>query len=191
MSTTASAQVLDAAIFGPANQTNATRARISPNKIYKISFRVKHNGASDTTPFVRFNTRTVGFGYNATFELLGGRGLSSPDGLAALAQVMPGTGNQVPGTTMMDGTTYDLLLNSPLSADIRADVPGNLATKFPTLAAQPGPGVNADSLRDLNYGFTVVDSLSFATPTATNAAEAANNLILNLIEVREYDQVND
>jgi hypothetical protein len=186
---TASAQVLDAPIPGPFGQTNATRARISADKIYKISFRLKHNGASDTTPFVRFNARTVGFGYNTTFELLGGRGLAG-DGLAALAQVMPGTGNQVPGTTI-DGTTYNLLLNSPLSADIRADVSGSLATKFPTLAAQPGPGVNAASLRDLNYGFTVVDSLSFASPTATNAAEVANGLTLNLIEVREYDQVND
>jgi hypothetical protein len=105
---------------------------------------------------------------------------------------MPGTGNQVPGTTV-DGTTYRLLFNSPMHPEIRADVPGTLAQKFPQITALPGPGAptGGPTPRDLNLGFTVVDSLSIASPTATDPAEVANNLTLNRVEIRSYPQIAD
>ncbi len=140
----------------------------------------------------------MGFGWNSTLELLGARGLPAGDGRTALAQVLPGTGNQVPGTTV-DGTVYNLLFSTPLSPEIRADVAGTLAQKFPNLSIQPGPGDSATgagnppagSLRNVNFGFTVADSLSIVSTTATDAAEAANNLQLNRIDVRVYPQVAD
>jgi hypothetical protein len=73
-----------------------------------------------------------------------------------------------------------------LAADLRAHVIGTLDQKFPTLMAQPGPGFNAPSLRDINFGFTVVDSLSLISADNTDAAEVANNLTLNQIEVRTH-----
>ncbi len=174
-------------VFG---ETNATKARIEAGKIYVVSARIRSGGASSATPYTRFNARSVGFGYNASFDLLGGQALPGAEGLAAGAQIMPGTGTSVPNTTI-DGSTYNLILNSPLNADIRADVAGSLATKFPTLSAEPGPGVNSASLRDLAVAFTVADSLSLVDASNTNASEIANNLTLNRIEIREFPQVND
>jgi N-acetylmuramoyl-L-alanine amidase len=183
--------VADAAFVGGVfGETNTTRARVEPGRLYVLSFRLRHNGPSNTTPFTRVNMRSVGFGYNVTLELLGGRGLPQADARTFLAQVMPGVGNQVPGTTT-DGTTYQLIMNSPLDPEIRADVNGTLAQKFPTLATQPGPGDPNGSLRNLDFGFTVVDSLSLASPTATDAAEVANGLTLNRMELRSYPQVAD
>jgi hypothetical protein len=178
--------VADASLVGGIfGDTYETRLRAEPGKLYEVRFRLRQDGASNTSPFIRFNARTIGFGYNATLELLGGRGLASADGRQFLSQVLPGTGNQVPGTTA-EGTTYRLLFHSPLAADLRAHVIGTLDQKFPTLMAQPGPGFNAPSLRDINFGFTVVDSLSLISADNTDAAEVANNLTLNQIEVRTH-----
>jgi hypothetical protein len=179
--------VADAAFVGGLfGEQPEQRLRIQPGRLYEITYRVRHAGASNTTPYIRFNARTVGFGYNATLELLGGRGLPGTDARTFLQQVLPGTGNQVPGTTI-DGTTYRLLFHSPLAPDLRADVTGSLEQKFPHLMAQPGPGSpNSISLRNIDLGFTVVDSLSLANSSNTDAAEVANNLNLNLIEVREH-----
>jgi hypothetical protein len=183
--------VADAAfVEGNATDSQATRLRAEADRLYLVSFRLKHPAASDTTPFTRFNARTAGFGYNATFELLGGRGLSAPDARAGLAQVLPGVGNQVPGSSA-DGTLYHLLLSTPLSPEIRADVAGTLAEKFPRLTSEPPPGDPAPSLRDINFGFTVVDSMSLTSPTSTDPAEAATDLTLNRIEIRSYPQVVD
>jgi hypothetical protein len=191
--------VADAAINGGVfGETTATRLRVEPDRLYRVSFRLKHDGASDTTPYTRFNARTAGFGWNTTLELLGARGLPGLDARAALAQVLPGAGNQVPGTTA-DGTVYHLLFSTPLTPGIRADVAGSLAQKFPNLSAQPGPGdpnpgpgnPAAGSLRNVNFGFTMVDSLSLSSPTATDPAEVANALTLNRVEVRTYPQIQD
>jgi hypothetical protein len=185
--------VADAAFIGGVfGDTPETRLRIEPGRLYALTFRLSHAGASDTTPFTRVNLRSAGFGYNATLELLGGRGLPSTDARTFLSQVMPGTGNQVPGTTV-DGSTYRLLFNSPLNADIRADVAGTLAQKFPQLTTLPGPGAPTVGAtpRDLNMAFTVLDSLSIISPTATDPAEVANNLTLNRVEIRSYPQIAD
>jgi hypothetical protein len=40
-------------------------------------------------------------------------------------------------------------------------------------------------------GFTVVDSLSIASPTDTDSAEVANDLTLNRIEISRYPQIAD
>jgi hypothetical protein len=185
--------VVDAAfmggVFGDAPET---RLRVEPDRIYALTFRLRHDGPSDTTPFTRVNLQTIGFGYNATLELLGGRGLPAADARTFLSQVMPGTGNQVPGTTV-DGSTYRLLFNSPIHPEIRADVAGTLSQKFPQITALPGPGADTPggSPRDINIGFTVGDSLSIATPTETDPAEVANNLTLNQLEIRTYPQIAD
>jgi hypothetical protein len=185
--------VAEAAFIGGVfGDTGATRLRVEPDRIYALTFRLRHAGASNTTPYSRLNLRTIGFGYNVTLELLGARGLPGADGREFLAQVMPGTGNQVSGTTT-EGTTYRLLFNSPIHPQIRADVPGNLAQKFPQITALPGPGdpISTPTLRDMNLAFTVADSLSFLNATQTDPAEVANNLVLNRIEIRSYPQIAD
>jgi uncharacterized lipoprotein YddW (UPF0748 family) len=185
--------VADAALIGGVfGDTPETRLRTEPGRLYALTFRLSHAGASDTTPYTRFNVRTAGFGYNATLELLGGRGLAASDARTFLSQVMPGVGSQVPGTTA-EGSTYRLLFNSPLHPDIRADLAGTLAQKFPQLSTLPGPGVPTPGAtpRDLNLGFTVLDSLSLVSTTASDAAEVANNLTLNRVEIRSYPQVAD
>jgi hypothetical protein len=93
----------------------------------------------------------------------------------------------------VDGSTYRLLFNSPLHPEIRNDVAGTLAQKFPNLSALPGPGVDTGgpTPRDLNFAFTVLDSLSIVSTTATDPAEVANNLTLNRVEIRSYPQIAD
>jgi hypothetical protein len=179
-------------IGGVAGDTGSSRLRVESGRLYAVDFRLSHGGSSSATPYSRLNVRTAGFGYNVTLELLGGRGLPGADGREFLAQVLPGTGNQVANTTV-EGTTYRLLFNSPLAPDLRADVAGTLEQKFPGLSAQAGPGnpQSTPSLRDMNLAFTVADSLSFASSTQTDSAEAASNLTLNRMEIRSYPQVVD
>jgi hypothetical protein len=183
--------VLDASFGGGVfGDTDATRLRAESDRIYVVSARIQHGAASSTTPYTRFNVRTLGFGYNASLDLLGGRGIASAEGLAACAQVMPGTGTAVPGSGV-SGSVYNLILNSPLNGQIRNDVAGTLATKFPNATAQPGPGVNSASLRDINIGFTIVDSLSLVDSTTVDSNEVASNLTLNRVEIRSFPQFND
>jgi hypothetical protein len=185
--------VADAAFIGSTfERDDSNRLRAEPGALYVLKFRLSHAGASDTTPYTRVNLRTIGFGYNATLELLGGRGLAAADARTFLSQVMPGVGNQVPDTTV-DGTTYRLLFNSPMHPEIRNDVGGALNQKFPQIMALPGPGVSTTgpSPRDFNMGFTVVDSLSIISPTENDPAEVANDLTLNRIEISRYPQIAD
>jgi hypothetical protein len=86
------------------------------------------------------------------------------------------------------GYGYHVWFSSPLSSRIRPDIPGTMFDKFPLLMAQPGMGdPSPQSARDLKVGFDVIDSLSVGQGWEH---EAAFNILLNRIEIRDYPQVD-
>jgi hypothetical protein len=74
-----------------------------------------------------------------------------------------------------------------MSLDIRADMTGTLEQRMPNLTAEPGPGVNAASRRDLKVGMDLLDTLSFGP----NAPLEEGNFTVDRIEIRGYDLVAD
>ena len=106
-------------------------------------------------------------------------------------QSLPGIGCQNPdrNTTDTAGGWYTLLMYTPMSVDVRPEFPDGtpLSTRMPVLTAQPGPGIDAPSRRDLKVGFDLLDTLSQG---AFHDLEAGN-FTLDRIEVRVYDAVPD
>jgi hypothetical protein len=171
-----------------ADRTNqAGRLRIAPDELYVLSFRVNSAGTTNLHPYLRFRARTAKFQWNTVLELGGARSVGSAQGQAIANQSLPGTGNQTPGTDA-NGTVYNLIMPTPLDTAIRNDRTGTVTSRFPTLIAQPGPGVNSASFRDIKVGFDIVDSLSVLTGSEN---EAANNTTLNRVEIRKYTAPRD
>jgi hypothetical protein len=175
-----------------ATPQNDIRARISENKLYKVRFNLSSTQNTANQASIRVRARTVKFGY-AESLLLGGAwatGTDSTVGNAAIAQQsLPGVGTQNPDRRpgQTNGGWYSILLNSPLSRDIRADVAGTITDRFPLLANEPGFGSTADSFRDLKVGIDIIDTLSFGP----NAAQEEGLVTLDAVEVYEYDQIPD
>jgi subtilisin-like proprotein convertase family protein len=166
-----------------ADRTNlAGRVRVAPDELYVVSFRFNSAGASNNHPYLRMRARSLKFQWAASLGIGGAKAVGSTQGQTLAAQALPGSGNQIPGAGL-DGATYNLILPTPLDLSIRRDKLGTLAERFPTISAQPGPGVNSASVRDLKIGFDIVDSLSFASGQEN---EVANNTILNRVEVRKF-----
>jgi hypothetical protein len=89
-----------------------------------------------------------------------------------------------------NGGWYTLLMHTPLSPDIRPEFPTttSLSISMPHLSAQPGPGVSAQSRRDLRLGFDMLDSATLI-PDAWPLENG--NVTLDRIEVRVHDLVPD
>jgi hypothetical protein len=176
-------------LTGNGSDTAATRLRVEAGKSYFATFRVAHAGQSNLTPSIRFRMNSVRFGYAVTYQMAGARASGDPDFQTYAAQVLPGVGSLNPNSSI-DGFSYNMIYHSPLDADVRADVAGSIAAKFPNLAAEIGPGdsSNTESARNLNFGVTVLDGFSFGP---NSDQEVANGMVFNRIEVRTIDRVQD
>jgi hypothetical protein len=82
-----------------------------------------------------------------------------------------------------------LLMHTPMSPEIRPEFAPDtpLATRMPTVCAQPGPGVDAASRRDLRLGCDLLDTLS----GGLNRDLEKGNFTVDRIEVRVFDLVPD
>jgi hypothetical protein len=127
------------------------------------------------------------FQWNVLLEINGAKAVGSTAGQNLGAQVLPGIGNQLPGTTA-DGHLYHLFMPSLMDPLIRNDRTGTVAQRFPVINALPGPGSTQASVRDIKVGWDVIDSLSFSSGFET---EAANNTTLNRIEIRRFTNPRD
>ncbi len=87
------------------------------------------------------------------------------------------------------GGWYTLLIQSPLRAEIRPEyaLGTPVSDRMPNLSGQPGPGVDAPSLRDLRVGFDLMDTLSGGALRDIEEGE----LTLDRIEIRAYDDIDD
>ena len=122
--------------------------------------------------------------------LAGAFGSSSYYNQEIARQVQPGVGCQiadqlVPGES---GGWYTIIMASPLNVDIRPEFPGQpLATRMPVLTAEPGPGENSSSNRDLKLAALVYDTIS----VGLGAEAEGGNYTIDRIEVRAYNLVED
>jgi len=148
--------------------------RIEPNKIYLASFVVSSDlPTSSTDPGttvqsgMSFQIQTGLGAVTSRLELAGPVNASTPDSAAKriTGEALPGIGCQnerpfldLPGPVEdaflsgEDGGVYNVVMSTPMDPDIRPDTNGDLGA----LANEPGPGVDADSARDISIGINVI-----------------------------------
>jgi hypothetical protein len=105
------------------------------------------------------------------------------------AQVLPGIGNSLPAfdriSSTENGGWYNVIMNTPMSADIQA--------KQPHLDAQDPPGVdtspgsNSKSRRDIQFGIDIIDTFS----TQAAAGTESGQMTVDSVDIQKYELVPD
>ncbi len=166
----------------------AQRVRVEPGKQYMVRFHVTSSVQSNRNPQLRLRVRTLRFGWVHKYEVGGAWAINTPEHVALATQALPGIGCMNPdkiGTE--NGGWYTVLVHSPMNPDIRPDVDGTLCEKMPNICAQPGPGVDADSIRDLKVGVDLLDTLS----TSIYKDLEAGRFTVDRIEVFSFNTIPD
>jgi len=176
------------AIDFDAGSNLAQRVRINENKQYMVRFHVTSTQQSNRNPQLRMRARTVRFAWTQKYEVGGAWAINTTEHSTIAAQYLPGVGCGNPDKIGAEfGGWYTLLTHSPLNIDIRPDVSGLLSSRMPNLSSQPGPGVNAPSLRDLKVGVDLLDTMS----GSVNAYLEAGRFTVDRIEVFQFDMIPD
>ncbi len=167
--------------------------RVEPGRQYKIRWHITSTQQSNLNTQMRMRARAIRFSYTLKNEVGGawstGSGeVSSNNAIAQ--QALPGIGCQLPeknGTE--NGGWYTMLMNTPMDPDIRGDfAPGTpLSTRMPNITGQPGPQQPGSSIRDLKFGFDLIDTIT-STP---NSPLEKGNATVDRIEVRQYTLIPD
>ena len=172
----------------------ADRVRVEQGKQYKIRFRLTSTQQSNRQPQIRVRARTVKYNWTQKLEM-GGAWAEGPQNNALAQQLLPGVGSLNPdnlnadNSVIANGGWYTMLFNGPLSLEIRPEFPFGtpLSTRMPQLGTQPGPGVNASSMRDIMLGLDILDSIT----TNGNQNLEQGRVTLDRVEVYSYDRVPD
>lgn len=166
--------------FNPDRATNqyATHARVSEGKEWKIRFHLTSTQLTTKQPYFVLRARTIGFAWSQTFEF---GGANAPD-VNVSRQLLPGIGNQT-------GGWYTIIMQSPLSSDIRSEYPAEYPIwgRMPNIWSQPGFGVPQTSLRDILMSFDMIDTMDEGPGATAQQAQVT----IDRIEVREYGMVDD
>ncbi len=164
------------------------RVRVEPGKQYMVRFHVTSTQQSNLNPQLRLRVRTLRFGWVQKYEVGGAWAINTPQHVALCSQALPGIGCMNPDKIGTEkGGWYTVILHSPLNPEIRPDVPGSLCEKMPSLCAQPGPGVDAPSLRDLKVGVDLIDTMS----TSIYKDLEAGNFTVDRIEIFSFNTIPD
>ncbi len=168
----------------------AQRVRVEEGKLYKVRFHVTSTRASNLQSQMRLRARSVRWLWSQKLEIGGAQNAGAASNLDA-QQALPGVGclnpDREPGEAT--GGWYTLLIQSPLRAEIRPEyaLGTPVSDRMPNLSGQPGPGVDAPSLRDLRVGFDLMDTLSGGALRDLEEGE----FTLDRIEIRAYDDIDD
>ena len=185
--------------FNPDRGTAAftSRVRVAEAKEYAVRFHLTSSQQVNRQSQVRLRARSVKFAWSQKFEVGGawatdgGKTYPLNQNNSIAQQSLPGIGTANPDTsgTETNGCWYTMVINTPMSTDIRPEYPPGtpLAVRMPVISAQPGPGVNATSRRDLLFGMDLVDTLS----AGAGRFLEQGNVTLDRIEVRVFDLVPD
>lgn len=184
--------------FNPDRNTNSysTRARVEAGKLYSLRWHLTSTQQTNLQAQIRLRTRSVKFSWAHKLEIGGawgvGHQLTPLNANNTIAQQsLPGVGTQNPDRNASDtaGGWYTALFPTPLEPDIRpefaADVP--LSVRMPNLTAQPGPGENSSSRRDIFVGVDLVDTIS----SGAGASLEQGNVTVDRIEIRAHDRAAD
>ena len=164
------------------------RLRVEPSKQYKIRFHVSSSTQSNRNPQLRLRSRSIRFSWSQKLEI-GGALSAGPTNNTIAGQALPGVGclNPDKNTGETTGGWYTMIVHTPMSLDIRSDKTGDLSARMPNISAEPGPGVNSASRRDLRVGFDLMDTLS----PPPNGLLEEGNCTVDRIEIRSYPLVAD
>ncbi len=172
--------------FSPGTN-RATYARVSEGRQYRVRYHVTSTQQTNLNAQIRLRTRSIRFAWSQKLEL-GGSQAAGPQNNAIAAEALPGIGCQNPDKIGSEnGGWYNVILHTPMSADIRPESGGTLANRMPNIAGQPGPGADADSRRDIRVGLDLLDSTSFGA----NSALEQGNVTLDRVEVYSSPLVDD
>ncbi|PKO16778.1 hypothetical protein CVU37_10530 [candidate division BRC1 bacterium HGW-BRC1-1] len=172
----------------------ANRLRVEQGKQYKIRFRLTSTQQANRQPQIRVRARTVKYNWTQKLEM-GGAWAEGPQNNALAQQLLPGVGSLNPdnlnadSSVVANGGWYTMLFNGPMSLEIRPEFPFGtpLSTRMPNLGTEPGPGVNAPSMRDIMLGLDMLDSIT----TNGNQNLEQGRVTLDRVEVYSYDRVPD
>ena len=161
--------------------------RVEEGIQYRIRYHLTSTQQSNRNAQVRLRARTVRFSWAQKVEVGGAYAAGVANNTIA-QQALPGVGSLNPDKIASeDGGWYTMVFHSPLNGDIRPESGGTLGLRMPNLSTQPGPGVNADSRRDLRLGLDLIDTLSFGP----NAALEEGRVTVDRIVVTENYLVDD
>ncbi|MBX7244805.1 MAG: hypothetical protein K1X53_04860, partial [Candidatus Sumerlaeaceae bacterium] len=175
-----------------------TAVKVEEGKQYKLRFHMVSSRASNLQSQIRVRARSNRFLWAVKQEFGGAYPTNNTVNINIAAQTLPGIGCLNPDTGTLpsgtDGGWYTLIFHTPLSADIRPDVPGSISAKMPFLSSCPGPGVgntaattNENIRRMIFFGADVVDTLS----SGANANLEGGNVTIDSLQVRTYDLLPD
>ena len=161
--------------------------RVEEGIQYRIRYHLTSTQQSNRNAQVRLRARTARFSWAQKVEIGGAYAAGVANNTIA-QQALPGVGSLNPDKIASEnGGWYTMVFHSPLNGDIRPESGGTLGLRMPNLSTQPGPGVNADSRRDLRLGLDLIDTLSFGP----NAALEEGRVTVDRIVVTENYLVDD
>ena len=174
--------------FAP-DATFSTILRVDESKQYKVRFHVVSTQQSNLNTLLRLRTRTLRFAWAQSYEVGGAFAAGSLTNLLA-QQALPGVGCLNPDKVSNEnGGWYTLLMWTPMDPDIRPEYPAGtpLSVRMPAIVAQPGPGENAPSRRDVRIGADLIDTLS----TGLQRNLEKGNFTIDRIELQQYNAIPD
>ncbi|PKO17384.1 hypothetical protein CVU37_07755 [candidate division BRC1 bacterium HGW-BRC1-1] len=168
----------------------SARVRVEEGKLVHIRFHLTSEQQSLYQAQIRLRARSAKFQWNQKYEI-GGAWAGGWDDQAVAHRILPGLGgyNEYSRPGCPHGGWYSLILSSPLEASIRPEFPAGtpIAERMPALSAQPGPGSNASSWRDVILGMDLVDTIS--------DGEFKNRekglVTLDAVEIRTFNRPTD
>jgi GH43 family beta-xylosidase len=180
--------------FSPgADRTASSYVRVEEGKQYKIRWHVTSTQNANVNPHFRMRARALKFSWSQKFSV-GGSWATGATALNAnnriAQQALPGIGCLNPDKNGAEnGGWYTMMFHSPMNADIRPEFePGTpLSVRMPRITAQPGPGVDSASRRDLRIGCDMLDTDS----NGGNKVLEGGNFTVDRIEIRRYDLIDD
>jgi hypothetical protein len=148
------------------------RIRVEAGKQYRMRWHLTSDTNANNQPMFRVRGRSLKFMWSYKAEIGGAWGAGNSNNLLA-QELLPGVGSQNPSGY------YNLILHTPISADIQASQP--------TITAFPGPGETGFSRKDVLYGLDVLDSMS----ANANYITESGRMTCDELVVWVYDLVSD
>jgi hypothetical protein len=161
----------------------AALVRVEEGKQYSIRWHMTSTRQTNLQSQIRLRSKSARFNWSQKLEI----GSAWPSNNATVQQIaqqtLPGVGTANP-----DGGWYHMILHTPLSGDIRADIAGPITTKMPLLSAAPGPGsTTADLRRAVQIGVDLVDTIS----ANANAPLEQGLFVIDEVQIRTHNLVAD